>query len=415
MAADARRTVSEFPAAYPEFDMFGRLPAYGLFIRHARKVTLRDVSLGYSQPDARPALRTEDVEGLVLERFQGMSQAGTPAHSIAASSGAPGTAGAFRPGTVWIDSDGNGKRDPGERSFPGIGEALAAAQAGDCIVLGEGDHIVAPAALPLRVNSPRVHIRSAGNAERTLVAVEGADFEQGKKHSLFLVTAEGVTIEGLTLRGGTYDVFVDGAAGVVVRNCFFDGSKRNNIGLNRARAALVTGNRFRGSGTASVDMIASRDCVIEGNVFYEDTAGIQAADSNANRFAGNSFRAPAWFGICLMNSHGNSLEGNVVEGGRLSGLQLRASNGNQVIGNFLANNKTEGLLIDGDSRNNKIRGNDIHGNKAAGIASEAAEPVDAAHNWWGSAAGPQGAVEGNVISSPWLLQAPGGAMAGAQN
>ncbi len=410
--ADAHRKVSEFPAAYPEFDMFGRLPAYGFFIRHARRVTLRDVSLAYSQVDARPPLHTEDVQGLMLERFQGMTQTGTPVHFVADTPPSPPAGPAVRPGAVWVDSNGNGKFDPGEQSFAGIAAALAAAQAGDCIVLGEGDHKVALAELPLRIRSPRVHIRAAGNREKTSVSVEGADFDQGKSHSLFLITADDVSIEGLTLRGGAYDVFVDGSARTAVLNCFFDGSKRNNIKLNRARAARITANRFRGSGTASVDMIASRDCVIEDNLFYEDTAGIEAADSSVNRFTRNTFRDPAWFGLCLVNSHGNTVEGNLVDGSRLSGVQLRGSNDNRVTGNFLTNNKTEGLLIDGDSRNNTIRENDIHGNKGQGIANESPAPVNAAENWWGSAAGPQGTVSGKVISRPWLLEARRGVSPG---
>jgi hypothetical protein len=46
--------------------MFGRLPAYGLYIRHARDVRLSDVDVQSTVPDPRPLLVTDDVERLSL-------------------------------------------------------------------------------------------------------------------------------------------------------------------------------------------------------------------------------------------------------------------------------------------------------------------------------------------------------------
>ncbi len=43
---------------------FGRFPASGLYLRHARRVTLEHVSLQSASPDARPALARENVPGL---------------------------------------------------------------------------------------------------------------------------------------------------------------------------------------------------------------------------------------------------------------------------------------------------------------------------------------------------------------
>ena len=40
---------------YPEPSMFGLLPAYGFFIRHADGIELDDVSVAYEQEDQRPA------------------------------------------------------------------------------------------------------------------------------------------------------------------------------------------------------------------------------------------------------------------------------------------------------------------------------------------------------------------------
>jgi polygalacturonase len=62
-AEDAAREPPENEAAYPEPSMFGTLPAYGLYLRHARNVTLRDVEVGFAQEDLRPAFVLQDVAG----------------------------------------------------------------------------------------------------------------------------------------------------------------------------------------------------------------------------------------------------------------------------------------------------------------------------------------------------------------
>ncbi|MBI4893945.1 MAG: hypothetical protein HY821_25230 [Acidobacteria bacterium] len=66
-AADAARAVEEQAEKYPEFKMFGTLPAYGLYCRHVRGLRMRDVELVAAAADARPALVCEDVEGLRIE------------------------------------------------------------------------------------------------------------------------------------------------------------------------------------------------------------------------------------------------------------------------------------------------------------------------------------------------------------
>lgn len=63
-AADAKREVPEHAEKYPEYSMFGALPAYGLYCRHAKGVRLSNVTLTSAQPDARPPLVAEDLEGL---------------------------------------------------------------------------------------------------------------------------------------------------------------------------------------------------------------------------------------------------------------------------------------------------------------------------------------------------------------
>lgn len=65
--ADARRDVPEKPEAYPEFDMFGVLPAYGVFCRHVRGLSLEAVALSTARPDRRPPFVFDDVDGLTRD------------------------------------------------------------------------------------------------------------------------------------------------------------------------------------------------------------------------------------------------------------------------------------------------------------------------------------------------------------
>jgi hypothetical protein len=53
--------------SYPEAQMFGRLPAYGFFCRHVRRLEMRDTTIRCQLPDARPMLVCDDVGDLFLE------------------------------------------------------------------------------------------------------------------------------------------------------------------------------------------------------------------------------------------------------------------------------------------------------------------------------------------------------------
>ena len=52
------------------------IPAYGLFLRHARGIELRGVKLGYAAADQRPAVIARDVDGLVIDAFGAQKELG---------------------------------------------------------------------------------------------------------------------------------------------------------------------------------------------------------------------------------------------------------------------------------------------------------------------------------------------------
>ena len=61
----AERVVPEKPGDYPEYSMFGTLPAYGLYCRHIKDLKLLNVELRTVRPDQRKAIVFDDVQDVV--------------------------------------------------------------------------------------------------------------------------------------------------------------------------------------------------------------------------------------------------------------------------------------------------------------------------------------------------------------
>ena len=59
--------VPEAATEYPEYSMFGPLPAYGLYVRHVRGLTLRNVQLSFLAEDYRSAIVCDNVENLTID------------------------------------------------------------------------------------------------------------------------------------------------------------------------------------------------------------------------------------------------------------------------------------------------------------------------------------------------------------
>jgi hypothetical protein len=69
-AADAQIQLPEKEKAYPEYSMFGKvMPAYGIYARHVRDITFKNVQTTVKNPDARPAKIFIDVEGVTPADF----------------------------------------------------------------------------------------------------------------------------------------------------------------------------------------------------------------------------------------------------------------------------------------------------------------------------------------------------------
>ena len=78
-AEDANREIPERPEAYPSCRMYGTLPAYGFYVRHAKSIEFHHVDLGFDNPELRPAMVFDDVEDLEIFDFDAESTASTNA------------------------------------------------------------------------------------------------------------------------------------------------------------------------------------------------------------------------------------------------------------------------------------------------------------------------------------------------
>ncbi|MEP6794081.1 MAG: glycoside hydrolase family 28 protein, partial [Saprospiraceae bacterium] len=62
--------VPEKTGDYPEFSMFGELPAWGFYVRHMDGLTMKNIKLNIKAPDYRPALIFDDVQNLDIKSLR---------------------------------------------------------------------------------------------------------------------------------------------------------------------------------------------------------------------------------------------------------------------------------------------------------------------------------------------------------
>jgi polygalacturonase len=65
--------VPEVPSDYPEYSMFGALPAYGFFCRHVKNVTFDHIDLDFETAEYRSALAMQDVRGCTVDGLRAKS------------------------------------------------------------------------------------------------------------------------------------------------------------------------------------------------------------------------------------------------------------------------------------------------------------------------------------------------------
>ncbi|WP_025146024.1 glycoside hydrolase family 28 protein [Pedobacter jeongneungensis] len=64
---DQLDSVTENEAGYPEFSMFGELPAWGFYVRHAQGISFKNIKLNVKTPDFRPGVIFDDVTSINID------------------------------------------------------------------------------------------------------------------------------------------------------------------------------------------------------------------------------------------------------------------------------------------------------------------------------------------------------------
>lgn len=75
---DSLNSITEATSSYPEFSMFGELPAWGLYVRHVKGLTLKNIQLKFLKQDFRAACVFNDVDRLNLSNVSIPSSKETP-------------------------------------------------------------------------------------------------------------------------------------------------------------------------------------------------------------------------------------------------------------------------------------------------------------------------------------------------
>jgi hypothetical protein len=70
--------VPERETMYPEPSLFGVLPAYGFYVRHANGIRMDGVDVGFMTPDTRPAIVLDDVRDVELHRVRAQKAPNVP-------------------------------------------------------------------------------------------------------------------------------------------------------------------------------------------------------------------------------------------------------------------------------------------------------------------------------------------------
>lgn len=237
----------------------------------------------------------------------------------------------------------------------GLAAVVAAAAPGDEIVLSAGIH-AGPVTLDRAL---------------TLRGDPGAVLDGGGKGSVVTVTAAGVTVRGLTIRGSGADraamdaglVLEKGAKGALVEgNTFLDnlhGVRLQGSPDATVRANDITGRTGRQADAGNGFMIWNAPrALIEDNHVRFGRDGIFTRVSKHDVFRGNRFEKTR-FAIHYMYTSDSVIEGNVSVDNTV-GYAIMFSDRVKILGNVSDGDRDLGVMLN-SSNYSEIRGNRVTG------------------------------------------------------
>lgn len=230
----------------------------------------------------------------------------------------------------------------------------------------------------------------------TIVGDSGAVFVGGA-HEIFVVTADDVTLRGLTLRHVEPSYVEDRAAILFdsVANCVVEDSRLEGtffgIYLSRSRGCRISRNVVQGTATAemsagnAIHLFHSREVTVDGNRVTGHRDGIYLEFAEDARVLGNESRDNLRYGLHFMFSHrceyrdnrfvnngagvavmytrNMLMQGNTFAdnwGAASYGLLLKEIRDSRILGNTFREN-TVGMYLEGSARN-EVTGNTFEAN-----------------------------------------------------
>jgi len=199
---------------------------------------------------------------------------------------------------------------------------------------------------------------------------------------VFRLEADGIRIEGFTITGGWYGIYICSNESSILNNnissnteygiYFYESNNNsisnNNISNNNNGIYLGDSNNnsiFNNIISNKYDGIwlnYSNENSISNNNISNNGGGIDLSESNKNNISNNIIiGSNDWYGIHIDYSNNNIISNNIISSNNECGIHFYRSNRNTISNNIISLNEVYGIWLE-DSNNNIISENNISNN-----------------------------------------------------
>ena len=224
--------------------------------------------------------------------------------------------------TLYVDDDGGA-------DYTTINHAMENATDGDTIMIHPGDYEET-----MEVNKELTFQSTTGNPEDVVVHKAGG-------YSIFAVYSNNVTISGLTVKYGTYMIFLHSSDNCLIENniitqgatgILLDGNFEDSASNNTIRGNNITGIIQRG---AQIGSEAGYN-VIENNMFHDCGDGLWIYFTGFETVSNNTILNCDGQGLMIHQSNFCEVTNNIIEGTTWTGLAMSYSSYNTLRENTIS-------------------------------------------------------------------------------